>query len=155
MIWKMPDSNPGFLPQKSGALPMSHHISRNNFTVKKWIEEFEKWTTKPFKQKNKIIVINVGSNLQFTPRWGDSLLDFNWAAAADLIDPRAPIGSLLFSLYTSSPISFYLQPLPTYQNVPSHFCFLSKSFQFCPFFLQLFLSFCSSISFLSCFFIYF
>ena len=112
MIWKMPDSNPGFLPQKSGALPMSHHISQNNFTVKKWIEEFEKWTTKPFKQKYKIIVINVGSNLQFTPRWGDSLLDFNWAAAADLIDPRAPIGSLLFSLYTSSPISFYLQPLP-------------------------------------------
>ena len=25
--WKMLDSNPGPLPQKSGALPMSHHIS--------------------------------------------------------------------------------------------------------------------------------
>ena len=26
-LWEMPDSNPGPLPQKSGALPMSHHIS--------------------------------------------------------------------------------------------------------------------------------
>ena len=25
-LWEMPDSNPGLLPQKSGALPMSHHI---------------------------------------------------------------------------------------------------------------------------------
>ena len=26
-LWEMLDSNPGPLPQKSGALPMSHHIS--------------------------------------------------------------------------------------------------------------------------------
>ena len=26
-LWEMPDSNPGPLPQKSGVLPMSHHIS--------------------------------------------------------------------------------------------------------------------------------
>ena len=26
-LWEMPDSNPGPLPQKSGALPMSHYIS--------------------------------------------------------------------------------------------------------------------------------
>ena len=26
-LWEMPDSNPGPLPQKSGALSMSHHIS--------------------------------------------------------------------------------------------------------------------------------
>ena len=25
-LWAMPDTNPGSLPQKSGALPMSHHI---------------------------------------------------------------------------------------------------------------------------------
>ena len=26
--WEMPDSNPGHLPQKSGSLPMKHHISK-------------------------------------------------------------------------------------------------------------------------------
>ena len=26
-LWKMPDSNPGLQPQKSSALPLSHHIS--------------------------------------------------------------------------------------------------------------------------------
>ena len=30
-LWEMLDSNPGPLPQKSGALPMSHHISMSHY----------------------------------------------------------------------------------------------------------------------------
>ena len=32
-LWEMPDSNPGLLAQKSGALPMSHHIFRGGGVV--------------------------------------------------------------------------------------------------------------------------
>ena len=35
-LWEMPDSNPGQLPQKSGALPMSHHIPKMSHHIPKW-----------------------------------------------------------------------------------------------------------------------
>ena len=32
-LWEMPNSNPGPLPQKSGALSMSHHISDQDWSL--------------------------------------------------------------------------------------------------------------------------